>query len=240
MEILPAIDLLAGRVVRLRQGSYDQPTHYSDDPAEVARAFAAAGARWIHMVDLDAARTGKRTNQKAIAAVRQAVGLKLQVGGGARDDDSVGSILDQGVDRVVVGSAALRDWSWFRRLVDRSGLAGRIALGLDARSGHLAVHGWTEQMTATPLEIIRRVQGWPLGAVVYTDIGRDGMQGGINLEQTRLLVDNTNLPVIASGGLAGIQDVLECRRIGCWGVIIGRAYYEGNIDLAEAVKAAAE
>lgn len=233
MQILPSIDLLEGQVVRLSQGDYQRKTVYSADPAEVARAFASAGAQWIHVVDLDAARTGLRTNQVAIAAIRAAAPVKLELGGGARDDASVQSMLDQGVDRVVVGSAALKDWAWFTRLVERTG-PGRIALGLDARGGKLAAHGWTEQLELTAVDLAGRVRGWPLGAIIYTDIARDGLLGGVNLEATAQMIAATDVGVIASGGISSLDDLAACRQIGCAGAIVGRAYYEGRLDLAQA------
>jgi phosphoribosylformimino-5-aminoimidazole carboxamide ribotide isomerase len=236
MEILPAIDLRGGRVVRLERGDYDRQTTYGDDPAAVAETFLQAGARWIHMVDLDAARTGQRTNAEAVRAVLRAVQAKVQLGGGARDETTIDEMLTDGVARVVVGSAALRDWAWFEKLLRRDDLAGRIALGLDARDGRLAVHGWTEQIEATAAEIAERVAGWPLGAIVYTDIARDGMLAGVNVQATAELIAVTDVPVIASGGVASLDDVHACKRIGCAGAIIGKAWYEGRIDLAEACR----
>ena len=238
MEILPAIDLRDGKVVRLLQGDYGRQTTYSDDPAAVARAFVAAGAAWIHVVDLDAAKSGRQTNTAAFAAIRRAVEAKIELGGGARDDAAVGAMLDLGADRVVVGSAALKNWAWFEKLASRPELAGRIALGLDAREGRLAVHGWTQPVEATVLEIARRVRNWPLGAIVYTDISRDGTLGGLNVQATAELIAVTDVPVIASGGVGSLQDVLACKAIGCAGAIIGKAYYEGRIDLAQAIAAA--
>jgi phosphoribosylformimino-5-aminoimidazole carboxamide ribotide isomerase len=240
MEVLPAIDLRDGKVVRLRQGDYAEQTTYSSDPAGVAKTLAAAGAKWIHVVDLDAARTGAPANAPALRAICEAVGLKVQFGGGMRNDAAIESALSVGVARVVVGSAALKDWAWFHRLVGRTEMAGRIALGLDARAGRLAVQGWTRQTQVTAVEVARRVRGWLLGAIVYTDIARDGMLAGVNIPATAELIAATDVPVIASGGVSCLQDVLECKRIGCAGVIVGRAYYEGKIDLARACALAGE
>ena len=234
MDILPAIDLRDGQVVRLQKGDYDRQTTYGDDPAAVARTFVEAGARWIHMVDLDAARTGRRTNSAAVRAVVEAVDARVELGGGARDDAAVEAMLADGVARVVVGSAALRDWPWFERLAHRADLAGRIALGLDARDGKLAVHGWTEQVEATAVDIASRTRSWPLGAIVYTDIARDGMLTGVNLSATAQVIASTDVGVIASGGVASLADVGGCKEIGCVGVIVGKAWYEGRIDLARA------
>ncbi|MCK4275540.1 MAG: 1-(5-phosphoribosyl)-5-[(5-phosphoribosylamino)methylideneamino]imidazole-4-carboxamide isomerase [Phycisphaerae bacterium] len=239
MEVLPSIDLRDGDVVRLAQGDYARQTTYSSDPPAVAAQLAASGARWIHVVDLDAARTGKPTNTDAIRAIRQGVDVKIELGGGARNTETIDFMLEALADRVVVGSAALKNWSWFERLIQqRDDLAGRIALGLDARGGTLATEGWTKQTQTTPLQIAQRVTGLPLGAIIYTDITRDGMLAGPNIEATAELVAATDVPVIASGGVSCLQDVLECKRIGCAGVIIGRAYYERKIDLPDAVEAA--
>ena len=238
MDILPAIDLRGGQVVRLAQGDYARQTTYSDDPAAIAEQFAAAGAGWIHVVDLDAARTGTPTNTDAVRAIRQAVDVKVELGGGARSDAAIDAMLAMGVDRVVVGSAALKDWAWFERLSKRRDLAGRIALGLDARGSKLAAEGWTEPTDATPTELARRVVGWPLGAIVYTDIARDGMFTGVNVEATAGLIAVTDVPVIASGGVASLDDVRRCKEIGCAGVIVGKAHYEGRIDIAAACEAA--
>ena len=238
MEILPAIDLRGGKVVRLAQGDYDRQTTYADDPVSVAKAFVAAGARWIHMVDLDAARTGTPTNTASVSAVAAAVDARIQLGGGARDEAAIDAMLAGGVARVVVGSAALRDWAWFEGLLARADLAGRLALGLDARGGRVAAQGWTEQLATTAVELARRTRGRPLGAIVYTDISRDGMLGGVNVEATAEIVAATDVPVIASGGVGSLEDVRRCKAIGCAGAIVGRAYYEGAIDLAGAVRAA--
>lgn len=234
MEILPAIDLRDGKVVRLRQGDYERQTVYGTDPVMVAREFVSAGARWIHMVDLDAARTGRRSNAEAIREVCLAVRADVQLGGGIRDDDAVQAALDLGVSRVVIGSAALGDWSWFEGLCRRAELAGKVALALDARAGRLAVHGWTKRADLTVRELAGKAQHLPLGAIVYTDVQRDGMLTGPDLSTTAELIATTKKPVIASGGISSVEDVARCKEIGCAGVIIGRAYYEGRIDLAAA------
>lgn len=239
MEILPAIDLCGGRVVRLERGDYARRTTYGSDPAGVARTFVEAGVRWIHVVDLDAARTGRRANAGAVRAVLDAVEARVQLGGGARDDAAVDAMLADGAARVVVGSAALNDWAWFERLVGRTDLTGRVALGLDARDGLLAARGWTEQTHLAAADAAARVAGWPLGAIVYTDIARDGMLAGVNVAATQRVIAATDVPVIASGGVTTLDDVAACKRIGCAGAIIGRAWYEGKIDLAEALALAA-
>jgi phosphoribosylformimino-5-aminoimidazole carboxamide ribotide isomerase len=238
MEVLPAIDLRGGRVVRLAQGDYDRQTTYADDAAAVAAEFASAGARWIHVVDLDAARTGRRTNAAAIEAVCRTSDVQVELGGGIRSDEDVRAALNLGVDRVIIGSAALKNWTWFADLARRDEMAGRVVLGLDARAGELAGQGWTEPSGRTVDQVAARAAELPLAAVIYTDIDRDGMFTGPDLETCTKLMGWTNLPVIASGGVSGPSDVAASRRAGCAGVIIGRAYYEGRIDLAEACRLA--
>jgi phosphoribosylformimino-5-aminoimidazole carboxamide ribotide isomerase len=238
MDVLPAIDFLGGKVVRLSQGDYARQTTYDDDPVSVARQFVSAGARWIHMVDLDAARSGRRTNSTAIGDVCQAVapdGVKVECGGGIRDTDAVEALVAAGAARLVIGSAAMKNWPWFEDLLTGGTFPPRmLALGLDARDGLLAAEGWTEQLALAATELAGRVRGTGLGAIVYTDIARDGMLSGTNIPATGRIVDATDVPVIASGGLASIEDVRACGEIGCAGVIVGRAWYEGGIDLARA------
>lgn len=238
MEAIPAIDLREGKVVRLRRGEYGEQTVYSLDPVSVALALERAGAAWIHMVDLDAARDGAPANTACVQAVRRAVKAKIELGGGARTDEAVARFLAAGADRVIVGSAALKDWPWFERLAHRADLAGKVVLGLDARGGLLAAQGWTEQTRIPAVEVAQRVCGWPLAAIIHTDIARDGMLEGVNVAATAEIVRATDVPVIASGGVASLDDVRRCRDAGCAGVIIGRAYYEGRLDLAEAVRLA--
>ena len=235
MDILPAIDLRDGKVVRLVKGDYDRQTTYCDDPAATAGAFVQAGAAWIHMVDLDAALTGRRTNTDAIRRVLAAVKAHVELGGGARDDASVEAMLALGVSRVVVGSAAVKNWPWFERLMQRPDMAHRVALGLDTRHGRVATHGWTQDSDLTAVDLARRVKGWPLAAIIYTDISRDGMLSGINGSATAEVIAATDVPVIASGGVASLDDVRLSKKIGCGGVIIGKAYYEGRINLADAI-----
>lgn len=244
MEILPSIDLLGGKVVRLSQGDYARRTHYDDDPVGVARQFVAAGARWIHMVDLDAARSGRPTNTSAIRDVCGAVapdGVKVECGGGIRDVEAVEALRAAGAARLVIGSAAMKNWPWFEGLLAGEAFGAEMfALGLDARDGLLAAEGWTEQLSLAATDLAERVRGTGLGAIVYTDIARDGMLSGTNLPATRQIVLSTDVPVIASGGVASIEDVRGCGELGCAGVIIGRAWYEGRIDLARACEVGRE
>jgi len=238
MEILPSIDLRGGKVVRLERGDYDRQTTYAADPAAVAREFAAAGAKWIHVVDLDAALEGRAVNTDAVRAIRAAVNVRIELGGGMRSEDAIRRALDGGADRVVVGSAAMKDWAWFESLAAAGELGPRLALGLDAREGRLAAQGWTEQLDTPAVEVAARTRGWPLGAIVHTDIARDGMLEGVNVEATAEVVAATDVPVIASGGVSALADIEECIRIGCAGAIVGRAYYEGRVDLRAACELA--
>ncbi len=246
MEILPAIDLRDGRVVRLEKGDYDRQTTYADDPAAVAGQFVEAGARWIHVVDLDAAKSGHLSNARSLSAIRKTVDaaatdrpVRIEFGGGIRSLDALRAAADAGADRMVIGSAALRDWPWFADLLTGHEVdPGRLGLGLDARDGRCAAAGWTEQTEMAAVELARRVRGSGLGAIVYTDIHRDGMLTGVNLQATEAIVQATDVPVVASGGVAGIEDVASCGRIGCAGVIIGKAWYEGRVDLSAACELA--
>jgi len=240
MQVIPAIDLLGGKIVRLRQGNYESSTDYSLAAEAVTEKFIDAGARWVHVVDLDAARTGRPTNFEQIGLVRkltEGAGVKVQLGGGARDEKTVEYMLSRLADRVIVGSAAIGDWNWFERLLENKGIPNdRLALALDARKGQVAVEGWTRQLDLSALDFARCLRGSGLGAVVYTDIARDGMLSGVNAEATAELIAATDVPIIASGGISSLQDIERCRDIGCAGVIVGRAYYEGRIDLAEAIR----
>lgn len=239
MEILPAIDLRGGKVVRLTRGDYAAQTTYSDDPVAVAGQFVAAGARWIHMVDLDAARSGQSANADVIRAVASAVGgqgVKVQTGGGLRSTQAVLAMLPVAA-RLVIGSAAMKDWPWFEALLGDERIPNeRLALGLDARDGLLAAEGWTQQLDLKACDLARRVRGSGLGAIIYTDIARDGMLTGVNVAATAVIVQATDVPVIASGGVASLDDVVACRQAGCAGVIVGKAWYEGRIDLVEACR----
>ena len=235
MDILPSIDLRDGKVVRLSQGDYDRETVYFDTPADVARRFAEAGAAWIHIVDLDAAKSGRLTNVDAIVGIREAVDCTLEIGGGARDDASIKRLLDIGADRVVVGSAAIKNWAWFADLLSNRDLAGNLALDLAAKNGLLTLHGWTETSNLRAADLAAKVKGSGLGAIVYTDVLRDGVLAGPNFEGLADVISITDVPVIASGGVSSVADIIRCREIGCGGAIIGRAYYEGKIDLQEAL-----
>lgn len=233
-EFYPAIDLLAGRVVRLQTGDYDAETVYGDDPIAVAYQFRDGGARWIHIVDLDAARSGEATNREAIAAVAAAVAgdCQVQSGGGVRTLADARALADAGVSRVVMGSAAIRHPELVAEVAD----VVPVAVGLDHRSGELAVDGWT---TSGGEHIDSVLDRYPdAAAFVVTDIARDGMLSGPDLEGLSALAAATQIPVIASGGVAGIDDVVALERLGTLaGVIVGRALYEHRLGVSDAIAA---
>jgi phosphoribosylformimino-5-aminoimidazole carboxamide ribotide isomerase len=239
MDILPAIDLLGGRCVRLKQGDYQQVTEFSDDPAAVALSFAEAGARWLHVVDLDGARAGKPVNGDAVRAIVAAVGAKMSVeaSGGIRTTETAAALLDLGARRIVVGSRALSATGWLEELAAK--FPGRVALGVDARAGRVAVQGWLEETGQTVEAVVAAVRALPLSAIIYTDIGRDGMMAGPNVEGTAALAKAAApIPVIASGGVTTADDVRRLKTAGVAGAIIGRALYEGTITIEAALAAA--
>jgi phosphoribosylformimino-5-aminoimidazole carboxamide ribotide isomerase len=240
-EVIPAIDLLEGRCVRLAQGDYERATVYSDDPAEVARAFAAAGCKRLHVVDLDGAREGTPRNGAAIEAVVKATTpLPVQLGGGLRTLEAVTRVLDAGVERAILGTAALRDPELVREAAARH--PGQIAVGLDARSGRVAVSGWLETSDARVADVARLFEDAGVAALIYTDIARDGMLTGPDIEGSAALADTLSIPVIASGGVGSLDDVRRaaaCRERGIAGVIVGRALYTGDVSLDRALEIAA-
>lgn len=237
MDILPAIDLLDGKCVRLVQGRYDRLIEYESDPVEVAARFRDAGATWLHVVDLDGARTGKIRNLDTLRRVIEKTGARVEFGGGVRDEAAIDAALDAGAQRVIVGTRALEDRNWFKDVVHRPQHAGKLVLGLDARQGKLAVHGWTRETEHTAIEVAEEVCDWPLAAIIYTDIGRDGLLLGPNIDAIRSLASVSRVPVIASGGVTDIEDVRRLAEMKLMGVVIGRAIYENTLDLKDALKA---
>jgi phosphoribosylformimino-5-aminoimidazole carboxamide ribotide isomerase len=236
-EILPAIDLRAGRVVRLRQGDFAQETAYGDDPVEVARGFASHGARWLHVVDLDAARTGVPSNVAAVGAIIADVGdrIQVEVAGGIRDEAVASAAFATGAVRVVVGTAALRDPSFAGRLVAVHG-ANRIVVAIDVREGQAVGQGWSSDAVGIDvIEAITRLAEAGVAAFEVTAIDRDGLMGGPDLTLYERLVALERGSIIASGGIASLDDLRAVRAIGCTGAIVGRAIYEGRLDLAQAI-----
>ncbi|MCC7146681.1 MAG: 1-(5-phosphoribosyl)-5-[(5-phosphoribosylamino)methylideneamino]imidazole-4-carboxamide isomerase [Phycisphaeraceae bacterium] len=236
MYLFPSIDLRDGKVVRLHKGDYDQETVYGDDPLEQAKLFADAGVTWLHVVDLDGARTGHAVHHAVIERICKETGLKVQVGGGVRTEGTISRLLQAGVFRVVLGTAALRNWSWFEALMGNPTYRGRLVLGLDAREGKLAVSGWEEQLQTTAVDIAKKVSEWPLSAIVYTDITTDGTLTGPNLPAVRQMAESTYVPIIASGGVGSLEDLKKLRKLPIQGVIVGKAIYEGRFTVAQARK----
>lgn len=239
MDILPAIDLLNGRCVRLIQGRYDRVIDYDEDPVTVAKRFRDAGADRAHVIDLDGARHGQVSNLKSLEQI-VTTGLRVQFGGGMRDEQVIAQAIEAGANRVIIGTKALEDPDWFKSIVDAPAYQDRIALGLDARLGKLATHGWTHLTEETAVAVAEACDGWPLGAIVYTDIARDGMMLGPNLQAIRALAQSTETPVVYSGGVTDLDDLRRLRDLGLDGVVIGRAIYESTIELSEALAIASE
>ena len=236
MILFPAIDLKNGEAVRLQQGDMARATVFSRDPAAQARAFAEQGFVYLHLVDLDGAFAGKPVNAAAVDRIVDAVKIPVQLGGGIRDRATIDTWLDKGIARVIVGTAAVHDPA----LVKAAARAcpGRVAVGLDARDGKIAVEGWSKTSALSALEVGRRFEDAGVAAIVYTDVNRDGMLEGLNLDATVALAERISIPVIASGGLASLADVralLEPRAQKLEGAIAGRALYDGRLDPAAAL-----
>jgi len=251
MYIIPAIDLIKGKCVRLIQGQYHRQITYQDDPIRQARQFSSAGAQWLHIVDLDGARVGKPVNTDAVAAIAALDQLKIELGGGIRDEDSIKQMLDIGAERVIIGTKAVNDFEWFSRMAEK--FSGKIALALDAYEYvfdesepvyyegdrvKVATHGWTQDSPQLLLEFAIEAAKLPLAVIIYTDITRDGMLAGPNLERTKEIIQAVQLPVIASGGISQIADIKKLAELGVEAAIIGRALYEGTLKLSDAINAA--
>ena len=234
--LYPAIDLKDGQCVRLLRGDMDKATVFNADPAAQARAFAAAGSKWLHIVDLDGAIAGKAVNESAILSILGAATVPVQLGGGVRDRQAIARWLDAGMARVILGTAALNDPALVRSAARE--FPGRVAVGIDARHGKVAVRGWVETSDIAALDLARRFEDAGVAAIVYTDIDRDGTMPGVNVEATAALAKTVAIPVIASGGISSLDDLraLKARQIP--GAILGRALYEGRIDLGEALTVA--
>jgi phosphoribosylformimino-5-aminoimidazole carboxamide ribotide isomerase len=241
-DLFPSIDLRDGRCVRLRQGDFEAETVYDQDPLEVARAFAAAGTRWIHTVDLDAARTGTPANLTIIETICATVPCRVQVGGGIRSAEVAGEFLAAGAARVVIGTSAIERPELVDELTTMH--PGRIAVGLDAQGREVAVRGWTESTGVDLVERARELGASGASALIVTEIGRDGTMAGPDLEQLAAVLDVSKLPVIASGGVGALDDLFALRRLraggrGLAGAIVGRAIYEGRFRVEDAVAALA-
>ena len=243
VDLYPAIDLRGGRAVRLLKGDYAAETVYSDDPVAVARSFEAAGARWIHVVDLDAARSGEAGNLEYVAAIARSVGCEIETGGGVRTVEAAERLIDAGVARVVIGTAAVERPELVTELAGR--YPGRVAVGLDARGRQVAVKGWTETTGADLVELAKRFEGEGVAALIVTEIGRDGTMEGPDLDQLGAVLEATHIDVIASGGVGTLDDIRALAGLrapgpgggkqSLAGIIVGRAIYEGRFSVEEAL-----
>lgn len=238
MEIIPAIDLLDGKCVRLTQGKFDQVTVFSDDPVEMARRWEAEGAARLHLVDLNGSRVGAPQEARTVEAIASAVGIPVQLGGGIRTLDSARTMLDAGVQRVIVGTSAAVDTELAQALFAE--LGDRVILGVDAKGGLVAIKGWEETTSEGAIEFARRMQALGARRVIYTDVSRDGMLKGANVEAMRQMAQALEIPVIASGGVSTVEDIRQLKQIGhgLEGAILGKALYTGSLTLAEALEAA--
>ncbi|MGE0758124.1 MAG: 1-(5-phosphoribosyl)-5-[(5-phosphoribosylamino)methylideneamino]imidazole-4-carboxamide isomerase [Pirellulaceae bacterium] len=236
MQIWPAIDLRGGKCVRLQQGDYGRETVFGDDPVAMARHWVQAGARYLHLVDLDGARAGAVANREAIERIVADVAVPCELGGGIRDEAAIRFWLDRGLQRLVVGTKAWQDPDWFRAMC--LAFPDRLALGLDARDGMVATEGWLQTTSMSALELARQFAGLPVAALIYTDIARDGMMSGPNFEGVAAMQRGVAWPVIASGGVTTADDVRQLARLQVAGCIIGRTLYEGKLTIADALQAA--
>lgn len=234
MKLYPAIDLRGGQAVRLYQGDYDQMTVYNADPVAQAQAFLDAGARYLHVVDLDGAKDDTTANLETIAAIAALGGLFIEVGGGIRDEARIRRYLDLGVGRCILGTVAVKDFGFTARMAQRYG--ARIAVGVDMKDGFVAVNGWREVTPEPGVAFCRRCAAAGVRAVIATDIARDGTLQGTNLDLYRELLAIPGLEVTASGGIARMEELAELQAMGCHAAILGKSIYTGAIDLAEAVR----
>jgi phosphoribosylformimino-5-aminoimidazole carboxamide ribotide isomerase len=236
VQIWPAIDLRGGQCVRLQQGDYDRETVFGADPAAMARDWVAQGATCLHLVDLDGAREGQPANLVSVRAILAAVDVPCELGGGIRSEKTIAELLEEGISRLVIGTKALKEPDWFRRLCRM--FPQRLVLGIDARNGRVATEGWLQTSETSAVDLAREFEGEPIAAIIYTDIATDGMLAGPNVAAMRQMQAAVEVPVVASGGVTTAEDVQALARAGLAGCIIGRALYEGRISLAEAHAAA--
>ena len=236
MYIFPAIDLYEGKAVRLYKGDYAQMTVYSDDPVSVARDFAAQGAHFIHLVDLEGAKSGTTPNLETVRAIVKATDLFAEIGGGIRSMETIETYLDAGVKRVILGTAAVTDEDFLYRATRAFG--ERVAVGADIKDGKIAIRGWTETSDLSPDAFCRRMQQLGVETVICTDVSKDGAMQGANHALYRMLSDEFDMQIVASGGVSSIEDVRRLADLGLYGAIIGKAYYTGAINLAEAIEVA--
>jgi phosphoribosylformimino-5-aminoimidazole carboxamide ribotide isomerase len=235
MRLYPAIDVKNGKCVRLKQGQFDQETVYSNSPADIAKRWEEAGSSFIHVVDLDGALDGKWTNKEAISSIVKAVKIPVQTGGGVRSLNDIKLRLEVGINRVILGTLAIKQPEIVKEAIDLFG-AEKIVVGIDAKDGMVAVHGWEEVSSVSALDLCLKMKAYGVTTIVYTDIAKDGMMSGPNIEQTKALVEKTGLDIIASGGVSNIEDLKNVASINAEGAIIGKALYTDAINLEEAVQ----
>ena len=235
MQLYPAIDIKNGSCVRLTQGLFDNVKVYSDTPADMARLWVAQGASFLHLVDLDGALAGRSVNEEAIGKIVSSVSVPVQLGGGIRSREAVKNMLDLGISRVIIGTKAVENPEFIRDLVAEFG-SERIVVGVDAKDGMVAIEGWEKVSSLTASSLCMKMKEYKVKHIVYTDISKDGMLSGPNVEYTRTLTEETGLDIIASGGVSSMEDLNNLYRAGIKGAIIGKALYENRIDLKEAVR----
>ncbi len=235
MQIWPAIDLRGGKCVRLQQGDFARETVFGENPASMAQHWVSQGAECIHLVDLDGARTGEPVNEAAVLSILRAVTVPCELGGGIRDQETIERWLGAGVARLVVGTRAIQQPDWFRQMCRR--FPGKLVLGIDARDGRVATHGWLQTSAVEATRLAEQFSDEPIAAIVYTDIASDGMMAGPNVAAMAAMKRAAHCPVVASGGVTTVDDVVRLAEVGMDGCIIGRALYEGTITLSEAIQA---
>ena len=238
MNIIPAIDLIDGKAVRLQKGDYNKVTVYSEYPEKVAKYFYDCGARYLHVVDLDGAKSGKADNFDVIKNIVNASGLSVEVGGGIRNMDMVDTYVRAGVDRIILGTAAITDPEFLRAAVEKYG--DKITVGVDIKDGMVAIKGWTEVSAVSCEDFCRQLEALGVSSVICTDISKDGMMSGTNLELYRNLNSDFSINFIASGGVSTLEDIKALKTMNLFGAIVGKAVYTGAIDLKEAIEAAGE
>lgn len=236
MILFPAIDLFEGKAVRLYKGDYSQMTVYSDKPVEIAKDFSSSGASWVHIVDLEGAKYGETPNFDTVCAIKKESGLFCEIGGGIRSMSVIEQYLESGIDRVILGTAAVCNESLLKESVRRYG--NRIAVGIDLRDGFVAIKGWTEKTDIDACTFFKMMTSIGVETIICTDISRDGAMQGTNHELYRTLAERFSLNIIASGGVSSIEDVRRLASVPLYGAIIGKAYYNGSVDLKEALEAA--
>lgn len=235
MRIYPAIDIKNGKCVRLKQGKFNEQTIYSNSPYLIAKKWADSGASYIHVVDLDGALDGNWTNKEAIKKIVDSVDIPVQTGGGIRSIRDIEDRLDVGISRVIIGTLAVKNPGFVKDAIDKFG-SDRIVVGIDAKDGMVAINGWEELSVISALNLCEKMKSYGVKTIVYTDISKDGMLIGPNIDYTKYLIDETGLDIIASGGVSSIKDLREVKNINAEGAIIGKALYTNKVDLQEAIR----